>query len=776
MPYNYKVQLKQASNGNRYFTTSFGVLEFDTVATLYRPAGLPRGLDIQLALTAGTLLTNNDNVGYRMLWGIRDLNNNVPLGAPSSRVTIRATGAQDVNVTFLIPAYITTAHFFQIYRTKILNGAALDPGDEMFLVYEGNPSAADLAAGSITITDARPDIMLGPPLYTNASQEGILKANNQPPLARDLEEFRNCMCYANITSKQRLALSLVGVASFTAGTSTITIGGVTYNCAAYGGAYSTSPAGENTATGVFVYYTAGTIAERIRGTAESLLRVVNRYGLNTQYYGFYISQVDDTPGQMLFEERGIGGVPFAATAHSSIINNFEPKLQTTGTFVSSSADRKPNRLYVSKPDQPGAVPTLDYFDVGPANEAIHRILKLRDTLIIIKDRSVWQMSGTSIDNFAVSLLDATIQTADRFNSAATMNNRVYLLCSQGIAAISPSGVELVSGPEDFGIRQGTVDYDGFSNGVGHEYLRSYVCSTYDHEFKSKGYTYPFAAYVHSEDSEIPMISRWLINANCMAVFKNRLYYGLNNDTGKVLKQRAYAPYETPEVAFFCDEQSVAAISNLNVNAKTATIAFTPSVNYDTYPSQFGYGYQDGFDKGFAVVDLATDTKWLVVAWDPATNAATFNDVTGMANNTSYPCFRPIPFHVGYMPVDGGNPCSLKQFEDVILRGEIDDTYEIKFLFANERDKKSVFHYYVYQNQLSLPSQTRPLNDVALGFRPRNCTPFKAVKAQAPDSRKRGTQLSVIVTNNVAASFFFIKALGVEVRDTNSDELGYRSDG
>lgn len=129
------------------------------------------------------------------------------------------TTASTVTLDITIPDDITNQYFYQIYRSQTFIATGVQvlatdvfPNDELFLVYEAFPTAAELSAGTIEVTDITPDAFLGANLYTNASTgEGILQANDLPPYALDINVFKNSMFYANTHTRHALNLSLLGV-------------------------------------------------------------------------------------------------------------------------------------------------------------------------------------------------------------------------------------------------------------------------------------------------------------------------------------------------------------------------------------------------------------------------------------------------------------------------------------------------------------------------------------------------------------------------------------
>jgi hypothetical protein len=118
-------------NGNLYFTTADGIKKVavssasDLSSAKITSAGGIKALDVYASInnTAG-FLTAQHVVAYRIVWGIRDANNNLILGSPSERVILKNTDSTDsktVDLRITIPKGVTTSHFYQVYRTAILS-------------------------------------------------------------------------------------------------------------------------------------------------------------------------------------------------------------------------------------------------------------------------------------------------------------------------------------------------------------------------------------------------------------------------------------------------------------------------------------------------------------------------------------------------------------------------------------------------------------------------------------------------------------------------------
>ena len=491
------------SNQNIYFTTSTGVYKNDLITNNPVPAGMYQALDCTATASASAsgFMNNNSQVAYRVVWGITDANNNLNLGAPSSRAVISNTSGsvQNVSLQITIPTGITVDHFYQIYRSdqalgitssatltvqdvtytavtpatpgnsvtiayttggtagsevvtvvsnaisvqiasgsannkakaviqdltytavttgsagnavavvystggtagsevvtvsgnivnvKIQSGTstatqisnainasaaalgvvtvavsgtgsntqtAISPtylnggstaaqimaavnasaaaialvtpsisglstnfqtgsygptnlaggavtlstaDDSMQLVYEANPTSGQITAKSITVVDQTPDSLRGAALYTNATQQGILQANNVPPYALDLCLFQTCMFYANVQTPQQMFLTILatGGSNGIQSGDTVTIAGTTY----------TAGASENVGTLTYHLVTSGSPAQNINDTALSLIRVINQNSTNTSVYAYYISSSSSLPGQILIQSRVLG--------------------------------------------------------------------------------------------------------------------------------------------------------------------------------------------------------------------------------------------------------------------------------------------------------------------------------------------------------------------------------------------------------------------------------------------------------------------------------------
>ena len=154
----YKMRSLEALR-NFYFSTDQGIFKIDSLTSTPRKAGVVRALGGTAVLAgASGFLATNSAVAYRMVWGYRDTNNNLIIGSPSQRLVISNSsgGDRDVTLVYTIPSSITTEYFYQIYRSHATATSTDEPSDELQLVIEGNPTAAEIAAKAFTVLDQTP--------------------------------------------------------------------------------------------------------------------------------------------------------------------------------------------------------------------------------------------------------------------------------------------------------------------------------------------------------------------------------------------------------------------------------------------------------------------------------------------------------------------------------------------------------------------------------------------------------------------------------------------
>jgi hypothetical protein len=237
----------------------------------------------------------------------------------------------------------------------------------------------------------------------------------------------------------------------------------------------------------------------------------NPSGVPVQFSGTYT--IATVPAANLFTITG------AVTVNQPTITGYVFK-----TTAASDNNEVPNRVMYSKTNQPEAVPTSNYIDVGSKDKQVLRILALRDNLFCLKEDGIFLISGAAAPNFSVKLLDnSAILTAP--DSAVVLNNLIYCLTTQGVVSISDSGVSIVSRPIEDLIKKVTTfryNYKTASFGVSYESDRAYLIWLPTQIPETQ------ATQCYRYSTITNTWTRWTIGANCGVVDylgDDRMYLG-----------------------------------------------------------------------------------------------------------------------------------------------------------------------------------------------------------------------------------------------------------
>lgn len=451
--------------------------------------------------------------------------------------TLDYTFSRTATLEFSVPTglnqIIFNGWFYQVYRTTSSAGVEVSPTPDFALIAEVNLTEDDLVNRFVFFTDDVDPSLQGAQLYTNPnSREGELQANYQPPHAHDIQLYKNYMLYANTISKQRLFASLVdpsvldgasvlfagpaneeyvggstGVRNQTVRATASGVGVVTINYVGHGAVTGwtvdigdvtgTVPAGVytvgnttantfeitsvgNTASALsFSFVTDGTfpifyvdttsasLAVQIANTAQNLVKSVNRF--STVTYANYTSTFDDAPGKMRFESIYFNFTSTLTMANNAVSEPFIPP----GT-ISAQSDNFIDGIYVSKISEPEAVPVVNFFRVGARQKAIKRIFALRDSVIILKEDGIFRLTGDTVDQFQITILDGTVLAISSMG-VDKINNTVMAITNQGVVSISESSVQIVSRRIDDVIQPALIDVE-LAAAFGYEIGRTWFIS------------------------------------------------------------------------------------------------------------------------------------------------------------------------------------------------------------------------------------------------------------------------------------------------------------
>lgn len=317
-------------------------------------------------------------------------------------------------------------------------------------------------------------------------------------------------------------------------------------------------------------------------------------------------------------------------------------LGTTGywilatSVVTSTSERTPNRVFLSKQGQAESVPIYRFFDVGAANFPIQRCIALRDAIIFLKGDGIWKISGETFENMTVSLLDGTVFLKGP-ETAVAFNNQIFCMTTQGVVAISDSGVRIISVPIEDRLRQLSSElYPFFSTasfGVGYESERLYMLFTVTET------TDEFATQAFVFNSLSESWTLWTMNRTCGVVNPTvgKLFMG-ETDTGQVMIERK--TYTNDD---FADQQYDVLIT---------------AVNSTTEIELFSVAF---VEVGMTLIQngrncIIEEINGLVV---------TVSAVNGLQVGAAI-VYEPILNVMEWHPIDAENPGILKQYSEAVF--------------------------------------------------------------------------------------------------------------
>lgn len=611
----------------------------------------------------GTAVENLKQVAYRVLFGYKDLNNNLLLGAPSDRKIFQNISGITENVVgrFPIPKGIDTTFFYQVYRSTAtdydpLSNIDVTPDDELQLIIESPVTASDIANQYIEFFDSTPDSLMGAYLYTNEAQEGITQSNYQPPLCKDVALYKNCVFYANTKSLATFSASLLGTNANTDSNYVlypddwIKIGDITFTA-------KTTP----TDNSHFLLVDNGNPAEDIEDTIKNFIDCVNNFQPATpsdpecKVYAFYSSSDSDIVGKFTLQAKSNSIDDVAVSTNKP--NAFSPILQNA--TVKSESNK--NRVYFSKPQQPEAVPILNYIDVGSANYEIKRIVALRDSLFILKTDGIYRISGESANSFTCKLFDGTTKIIAS-ETAVAFNNMVYCVADQGIITISETGVSIISMP----IENDLFELSEYSNFATLSFAVAYGSDRKYILFVPSDSTDTTCTQAYIYNSYTSSFVRWTLSNSCGVVRPNEEKQGelfLGTVDGVTYKER-----KTFTLEDYCDDEYDVVITSS-----------TPyQVVLQSIPSEVQVGFTLRQDRLSSVIEaIDTDTNTLTLSNN---NIYEIYDPLESTDGKAV-IYTPIRKTIEWYPITCNNPSFFKHFR------------EITFMFLDARFRDLSFDVY-----------------------------------------------------------------------------------
>lgn len=422
----------------------------------FRSLGINAPCAPSVTSVAGSTFSAGTAVAYRVLLGERYADGRIAFGPPSERVVLigsaTATWSGSITVYAAHGLNCDADPFVQVYRTRSISSVT-DPGDQMFLCYE---STITPGVSGLLFTDQLPDELLRAELYTNTTEDGAGATALPPPVfANDVAAFSKRVVLANYNRLATRTIKVLGASALVAGTSTITLTG---SLAGYAVTLTAIAGATNPAANSFQIATGGTAAQNAVQTARNIATVINRspdcYML-TAYYD------EGDPGTVIITYL-LPGLSRNTTASNTVAKTSNQASLSFSTnaatsIISTGANdmyRQQNSATYSDVDAYDSFPIVNEFTIGSGAESILRLLPISDTLLAVKDDSVWRMDSA----YDPTIYDKALSCALP-DSFAMVNNQWIGLFSRGFVALSAAQGVALGRPID---REVTGQYGKYS--------------------------------------------------------------------------------------------------------------------------------------------------------------------------------------------------------------------------------------------------------------------------------------------------------------------------
>lgn len=510
----------QSGNGLTWVLSNAGLRHIDegnsTTDIGYVPTGLDPTLDDIAPIFGSTYLPDRTSVAYRIVWGIEKADRFL-LGAPSGRVVL-SNNVQNtpvsVQLTFALPDEITSAYFYQVYRTEPQANNTLgvvDPGDDMYLVYEDFTTPDNRLSRTVQIYDRVPVGAGGASLYTSQREEGdengnypcdcITGANGEGVLST----YADCVFANGYQPRSSFDLYLLAVgtrgglnaydlgvsygATLVSGSPNVTVTSMPANMAPGmwidgpsipDGATVLSASGTTIVMSANATGTTGTIvtgdqlviagvtyrAGRTENTASGIFlvsaNIVPSIAIRETMESF-IRVFNTYSANTLFYANNLSGpdelgTPVHITAVADRASSYTiqafgntaawfPGIAAVTTMISKG---DPSLLTWSKPGLPHAWPLINTIEM-PASARILTHVGLRGALIVFTTEGIYRVSG-EYGAFALDLLDgSSIPVSSVTNPGAGVvvaENVAYALCNKGFVAVTETSAQVIQSTPD----------------------------------------------------------------------------------------------------------------------------------------------------------------------------------------------------------------------------------------------------------------------------------------------------------------------------------------
>lgn len=186
---------------------------------------------------------------------------------------------------------------------------------------------------------------------------------------------------------------------------------------------------------------------RLANTATGLARAVNAYALiqDTTFGIIGYRDVENTRGV----STGDGVVTFIRQTPDLGSFTFQCAIRPDAfrrrpvSAITSEDTRRRNRIHWSKPNEPEAVPLLNFTDIGSKEHDILALVPLERVLLVFKEDGIWAISGTAPNSWVVDEVDLSKRLLAS-TCTTVLDGTCFAWTDRGVVAVRESGTQLVS--------------------------------------------------------------------------------------------------------------------------------------------------------------------------------------------------------------------------------------------------------------------------------------------------------------------------------------------
>ncbi len=204
------------------------------------------------------------------------------------------------------------------------------------------------------------------------------------------------------------------------------------------------------------------VTERNRRTANAIAQAVSAYTEILDPTKVYAINNDD--GSVTFRRPQGILAPFTVTSTRPAA--FRPALEGN---LTAAPGAKTNRLYFSQPQEPEAVPLVNFLDIGQENLTILALTPLDDAMLVWTDEGLFRVTGYAPGNWVVDELDQEVRLVHP-RAHTVFQDVAYAWTDRGVVvanqqAVSPEPVSTPIAPElrplqQFLVRKATLPARG----------------------------------------------------------------------------------------------------------------------------------------------------------------------------------------------------------------------------------------------------------------------------------------------------------------------------